>query len=124
MNTRRRISRRVFLHGAGVTLTSLPLLEAMNCPACAAAQPAASPNDLHQCHARPAHAEPVSECAGRDYELTPYLEAVKEFRNDLTVFSGLCRIPRWTAGILRSCVTSPRPHPQSDNFKNTISLDQ
>ena len=79
---------------------------------------------MHQCHARPAHAELVSDSAGRDYELTPYLEPIKEFRNDLTVFSG-SRIPRWTEAIQRNCVTSPwRRIPQSDNFKNTISLDQ
>ena len=29
------------------------------------------------------------ENAGRDYELSPYLEVVKDFRNDFTVISGL-----------------------------------
>ena len=124
MNTPRRITRRVFLRGAGVTLT-LPLLEAM-IPA--RVQAAARPPTrrmicinatlgLHTPNLFPTR-------AGRDYELTPYLEPLKEFRNDLTVFSGLSH-PEVDGGHpTELCYLTAAPHPQSDNFKNTISLDQ
>jgi len=124
MNTRRRMSRRVFLRGAGVTLT-LPWLHAMTR---ARVQAAASDPPrrmicinatlgLHTPNLFPAR-------AGRDYELTPYLEPIKEFRNDLTVFSGLSH-PEVDGGHpTELCYLTSAPHPQSDNFKNTISLDQ
>jgi hypothetical protein len=62
--------------------------------------------------------------AGKDYELTPYLEPLKEFRNDLTVFSGLSH-PEVDGGHpAELCYLTSAPHPRADNFKNTISLDQ
>lgn len=64
------------------------------------------------------------EKAGRDYELTPYLEAIKEFRDDFTVFSGLSH-PEVDGGHpAELCYLTSAPHPRADNFKNTISLDQ
>ncbi|MDA1230914.1 MAG: DUF1552 domain-containing protein, partial [Planctomycetota bacterium] len=60
----------------------------------------------------------------RDYELTPYLEPVKDFRDDLTVFSGLSH-PEVDGGHpAELCYLTSAPHPRADNFKNTISLDQ
>ncbi|OYW27055.1 MAG: hypothetical protein B7Z47_07020, partial [Chthoniobacter sp. 12-60-6] len=75
------------LRGAGVALT-LPLLEGMS-PRRAHAAVSEPPRrmicinntlGLHTPHLFPTQ-------AGRDYELTPYLEPIKEFRSDLTVFS-------------------------------------
>ena len=61
---------------------------------------------------------------GRDYELTPYLEAIKEFRDDLTVFSGLSHPDVDGGHPAELCYLTSAPHPRADNFKNTISLDQ
>ena len=61
---------------------------------------------------------------GKDYELTPYLEPIQEFRNDLTVLSGLSH-PEVDGGHpAELCYLTSAPHPRADNFKNTISLDQ
>lgn len=121
MNSHRRISRRSFLRGAGVTLT-LPLLDAMRARAAATEPPRRmicinATLGLHTPNLFP-------KGAGRDYGLTPYLEPIKEFRDDFTIFSGLCH-PQVDGGHAAelSYLTSAT-HPASDNFKNTISLDQ
>jgi hypothetical protein len=62
--------------------------------------------------------------SGKDYELTPYLEPIKEFRDEFTVFSGLSH-PEVDGGHpAELCYLTSAPHPRADNFKNTISLDQ
>jgi len=62
--------------------------------------------------------------AGKDYELTPYLEPLQEFRREFTVFSGLSH-PEVDGGHpAEMCYLTGAPHPRADNFKNTISLDQ
>src|SRR5438874_13109077 len=78
------IPRRTFLRAAGVSL-ALPCLDVH-------AQPAAKPKRRMVCICTPLglHPEfffPVK--AGKEYELTPYLEVFKEFRNEFTVVSGL-----------------------------------
>lgn len=61
---------------------------------------------------------------GRDYDVTPYLEPIQEFRNNLTIFSGLSH-PEVDGGHpAELCYLTAAPHPRADNFKNTISLDQ
>ena len=124
MTTPHRFSRRTLLRGAGVTLT-LPWLDAMSQQR---AQAAASEPPrrmicinttlgLHTPNLFPTQ-------AGRDYELTPYLEPIREFRNDLTVFSGLSH-PEVDGGHpAELCYLTAAQHPRADNFKNTISLDQ
>jgi hypothetical protein len=118
------ISRRSFLHGVGVTL-ALPLLDAMG-PRRVNAAANGPPRrmicinntlGLHTPNLFPTQ-------AGRDYDLTPYLEPIKEFRGDFTVFSGLSH-PQVDGGHpTELCYLTSAPHPGSDNFKNTISLDQ
>ncbi|OAI47709.1 hypothetical protein AYO44_09100 [Planctomycetaceae bacterium SCGC AG-212-F19] len=124
MNNDRRVCRRSFLRGVGVTLT-LPLLESMGSLRAhsAANEPPRrmicinSTLGLHTPNLFPAR-------AGRDYELTPYLEPIKDFRNDFTVFSGLSH-PQVDGGHpTELCYLTSAPHPGADNFKNTISLDQ
>lgn len=64
------------------------------------------------------------EKTGRDYALTPYLEAIEDHRNDFRVFSGLSH-PEVDGGHpAELCYLTSAPHPRADNFKNTISLDQ
>lgn len=119
-----RFSRRKLLYGAGVALT-LPLLESM-APAKGHTSVAEVPRrmicinntlGLHTPNLFPTQ-------AGRDYEMTPYLEAIKDFRDDFTVFSGLSH-PEVDGGHpAELCYLTSAPHPRADNFKNSISLDQ
>src|SRR5205814_1251639 len=66
------------------------------------------------------------EKAGKDYEMTPYLEVIKDFRQDYTVVSGLCHAGmnpgfahQASASFLTGAQGAGRP-----GFKNEISLDQ
>jgi hypothetical protein len=66
------------------------------------------------------------EAAGKDYELTPYLEVLKEFRGDFTVVSGLSHAGmspgfahQASASFLTGAQGAGRP-----GFRNAISLDQ
>src|SRR5688572_7570058 len=122
---RHRISRRFLLRGAGVALT-LPLLDAMAPRHARAAAKSEPPRrmicinttlGLHTPNLFPAQ-------TGPKYELTPYLEPVKEYRDEFTVFSGLSH-PEVDGGHpAELCYLTSAPHPRADNFKNTISLDQ
>ena len=120
-----RICRRSLLRGAGVTLT-LPLLEAMQPRSSQAAEATEPPRrmicinttlGLHTPYLFPT-------ATGRDYELTPYLESIQNFRDQFTVFSGLSH-PEVDGGHpAELCYLTSAPHPRADNFRNTISLDQ
>jgi len=66
------------------------------------------------------------EESGRNYKLTPYLEVLKDFRDDFTVFSGLSH-PGMEASGGHPCNLSfltGAPGVGRPSFKNTISLDQ
>jgi hypothetical protein len=66
------------------------------------------------------------EQSGRNYKLTPYLEVLKDFRDDFTVFSGLSH-PGMEASGGHPCNLSfltGAPGVGRPSFKNTISLDQ
>ncbi|MGV3722204.1 MAG: DUF1552 domain-containing protein [Actinomycetota bacterium] len=121
-----RIHRRAFLRGAGVTL-ALPLLDAMAPSRARAGTGATAPPRRMICinttlGLHTPNLFPVK--AGPDYELTPYLEPIRELRGDFTVFSGLSH-PQVDGGHASElCYLTASPHPTGDNFKNTISLDQ
>ena len=131
-STRQPLSRRRFLRGSGVAL-ALPFLDAM-LPRFARAQPAAAsplapgakPRRLfaieHTLGFLPANFFPRG--GGRDYVASPYLDVLKEHRNQFTVFTGVS-LPN----VLGSHPTevawlTGAPYPASSSFKNTISLDQ
>lgn len=62
--------------------------------------------------------------AGADYVLSPYLEELKTFRNDFTVFSGLSH-PACVGGhSTENCFLTGAKDPTGSGFRNTISLDQ
>jgi hypothetical protein len=123
-----RLSRRSFLRGAGVAL-SLPLLDAM-VPAFARATPGTgmpgSPRRLLAIQTNlgilPQFFWP--EGTGMDYKGSPYLDILKEYRREMTVFHGVSH-PGVDGGHLaeRSFLTAA-PHPGSGAFKNSVSLDQ
>jgi hypothetical protein len=122
------LSRRLFLRGAGVTM-ALPLLEAMT-PRSLASSPAASkaPRRMLCVDFDLSLYTPnlFPEKAGKDYQLTPYLELLKEHRNDFTVFSGLSH-PGMEASGGHPCNLSfltGAPGVGLPSFKNSISIDQ
>lgn len=123
------LSRRTFLRTSGVSL-ALPFLDAMwpSLARAAAAPGAPAPKRLVTVCASlgiyPADFFP--QAGGRDYQLTPYLETLKEHRNDFTVFSGVSHPDQAGANGHTSemtWLTSAR-HPGLGGFRNTISLDQ
>jgi hypothetical protein len=129
--TRCAISRRRFLRGAGILL-SLPMLDAMQ-PAFAAATesaadatPGGKPRRMlgicNNLGVLPDHFFPTE--SGRDYALSPYLELLKEHRNDFTVFSGVSHPDVDGGHPADNCFLTAAPHPGRGSFRNTISLDQ
>jgi hypothetical protein len=125
-----RLSRRRFLRAAGVSL-ALPCFDAW------AAHAAASPSSGA---GHPAPRRMVCVCAplglhpdnffpaqpGTGYALTPYLELLKDYRDDFTVVSGLSHAGmspgfahQATASFLTGVPGAGRP-----GFRNAISLDQ
>ena len=118
------LDRRTFLKGTGVAL-ALPWLDAMT-PARAASgglplkRRMVAINiglGLHATNLIPTQ-------VGRNYERTPYLDAIKDFRNEFTIISGTSH-PNVDGGHLaeKSFLTAA-PHPASAAFRNSISIDQ
>ncbi|MBN9692623.1 MAG: DUF1552 domain-containing protein [Verrucomicrobia bacterium] len=131
ISTRPSLSRRQFLRGTGVLL-SLPWLDAMTPAFADVVAPPANLNPggkprrfLGICNnlgLLPEHFFPTG--TGRDYLASPYLELLREHRNDFTVFSGVWH-PEVDGGHpADNCFLTAAPHPGSAGFRNTISLDQ
>jgi hypothetical protein len=130
--TRNALHRRHFLRGTGAALLGLPLLEAMS--------PLVARRIASAGNSQPSPKRFVAICAGlgfhgpflfptqpgRDYALTPYLEVLKEHRQDLTVFSGLSHPEQQGNNGHASELTwlTSAKRPGLAGFKNTISLDQ
>ena len=84
-----KLKRRTFLRAAGVSL-ALPLLDYFQPRARAGETAAAVPRRM-VCICTPLGLHPpffFPEKTGKEYELTPYLEVLKDFRSDFTVVSG------------------------------------
>ena len=83
-----KVHRRQFLGGAGVAL-ALPMLESMR-PAFAAGKPEAPRRMLAICNNLGFLGGGFFPSGtGKDYRPSPYLEILKEHRNEFTVFSGV-----------------------------------
>src|SRR3954465_15773736 len=133
VSTRPALSRRRFLKGAGIAL-SLPFLEAMRptfagaiaAKLDAATTPGGKPRRFfgicNNLGLLPPNFFPKQ--TGRDYELSPYLQILKEHRNDFTVFSGVSHPDVDGGHPADNCFLTAAPHPGSGGFRNTISLDQ
>jgi len=115
------ISRRSFLRAAGVSL-ALPWLESRGFAA-----PAKPPRRM-VCICAPLgmHAPFLfPEKAGKDYAATPYLEVLKDLRDDLTVISGLSHPEVGSSHDSIFSFLTAAPHPEiRAGFRNSISLDQ
>jgi hypothetical protein len=87
-----KLNRRTVLRGVGTGL-ALPLLESMNLPGVLAASTAAPTAPVRMACIFVANGaimdqwKPTGE--GKDYQLSPTLEPLAPFREDMTVFSGL-----------------------------------
>src|SRR5437773_4208825 len=114
------LSRRTFLRAAGVAI-ALPALEAH-------AAPGQKVPRRMVCINTPLGLHPAAffpEKAGKDYALSPYLQVVKDFREDFTVISGLSHPDVGPSHDSNFSFLTGAPHPeQRAGFKNTISLDQ
>ena len=121
------LDRRYFLKGAG-TCIALPFLDAMVPSMTArAATNAGMPRFVAMNAGLGFHAPflfPRTE--GTDYELTPYLEQIKDHRGNFTLFSGLSHPNQNGSNGHASSMTwlTSAPRPGLAGFKNTISLDQ
>jgi hypothetical protein len=118
----RRLARRCFLRGAGVSL-ALPMLD---CMSPLFAQAPAPPRRMliiaNNLGVLPKYFFPRT--AGKDYELSPYLSALAQFRSDFTVFSGLSH-PGVTGGhSADNCLLTAARGAFKSGFRNSISFDQ
>lgn len=118
--------RRRFLRAAGVTL-ALPLVESL-APRAKAGEKAAEPPRRMVCICTTLGVHPANffpEQPGRDYQLTPYLEPISEFRNEFTVISGLAHPDVGSSHDSIFSFLTAAPHPEiRGGFKNSISVDQ
>jgi hypothetical protein len=123
-NSRRGISRRTLLRGAGVSL-ALPLLDVM-APTTARAQAAGVRRRMfgicNNLGLLPGDFFPSG--AGREYTPSPYLKILEDYREHFTVLSGVSH-PNVDGGHPADIsFLTAAPHPASSSFRNTISLDQ
>jgi hypothetical protein len=113
------MNRRHFLRSTGVTL-SLPVLESI------AGEVKSIRRMVSICAPLGMHSEFFfPEQSGRDFALSPYLETVKDMRDDFTVISGLSHPGVGSShDSIYSFLTAAR-HPENRaGFRNSISLDQ
>jgi hypothetical protein len=61
---------------------------------------------------------------GRDYELSPYLRSLADYRSDFTVFSGLSHPGVVGGHSTENCFLTAARGPTRSGFRNQISLDQ
>ena len=122
--TRLTLSRRAMLKGAGISL-ALPMLNAMLpsfSKAAALVPPRRFVGMMTNMGILPQYFFPEKE--GSDYALTPYLEILKERRDQLTVFSGVS-LPGVDGGhAAEKSFLTGAPGASRGSFKNSISLDQ
>lgn len=121
------LSRRTMLRGTGVAM-SIPFLDAMTPAIATPGSPVSGelPRRILAIETTlgilPQYFFPKT--AGRDYESTPYLDRLRAFRDQLTVFSGVSHPDVDGGHPADKTFLTAAPHPGSGGFKNSISLDQ
>ena len=115
-----KTNRRTFLQAAGVSV-SLPLLESFG-----ASSVEAPPKRMIAINQDLGFIPKLffPKNAGRDYELSPYLEKITEHREQFTVFSGLSHPGVDGGHRADKTFLTAAPHPGRASFRNSISLDQ
>ena len=118
-------TRRTFLRASGVAL-ALPWLESL--ARLEGLSPKAAPPRRLVCICNPLGLHPpyfFPEKEGKDYTLSPYLDVLKDFRNDFTVMSGLSHPDIGSSHDSIFSFLTAAPHPENrGGFRNSISLDQ
>ena len=123
----RPLARRTFLRGVGATL-ALPFLDAMRpvFGAAASSNPAVPPRRMlaicTNLGVLDRHFYPTT--TGRDYDLTPYLEILKDYREQFTVISGTSLTDVTGGHSAEATFLTGAPHPGTASFRNSVSLDQ
>jgi len=119
------LDRRTLLKASGVSL-ALPLLESMN-PVLGAAAIEPPKRTVFICTTLGLYGPSLwPKTGGTNYETTEYLESVKDYRSDYTLFSGLQhegQVGRAPHNNETTWLTSARG-PGLGGFRNTISIDQ
>ncbi len=119
------ITRRHFLRSASVSL-ALPWLDGL-APRRAWGAAEGPPRRM-VCICTPLGLYPTAffpEKAGRDYVLSPYLELLKDFRQDFTVVSRLSHPEVGSSHDSLFSFLTAAPHPEiRGGFRNSISMDQ
>jgi Protein of unknown function (DUF1552) len=120
------LHRRTFLRAAGVAM-ALPLFDLPGRKQARAARADGVPRRM-VCINTPLGLHPeffFPETSGRDYKLSPYLEVLKDHRDDFTVISGLSHPDVGPSHDSNLSFLTSAPHPERRaGFRNTISLDQ
>ena len=122
-----KLDRRSFLRSSGVAV-ALPALDAMASRGAVAVDSSDSevPRRMVAINVGLGLHVPnlYPEKAGRDYEITPYLEPLRDLKENFTVISGASH-PEVDGGHQseKSFLTAV-PHPNSPGFRNSISIDQ
>ncbi len=124
------MSRRRILRNLGAVAVGLPLLDAM-CPTMyrqvGAAQAQSPRRFMAACATLGFHTPFLNPTElGADYQLTPYLQHLKQHRERLTIFSGLSHPEQQGDSGHASEMTwlTAAQRPGLAGFRNTISLDQ
>jgi hypothetical protein len=121
----RSLHRRTFLRATGISL-ALPFLESMT-PAIASSRTAPPKRLIFVCTALGLHSPNLwPKTTGPEYESTPYLELLKDHRDDFTLLSGLShedQTGRQPHDSEMTWLTAARK-PGMAGFRNTISIDQ
>ncbi|QDV82166.1 DUF1552 domain-containing protein [Planctomycetes bacterium TBK1r] len=119
------LHRRTFLRASGISL-ALPLLESMT-PAFASKQDAPPKRLVFVCTSLGLHPPKLwPKTTGKGYESTPYLDLLKNHRDDFTLFSGLShedQTGRQPHDSEMTWLTAARK-PGMAGFRNTVSIDQ
>lgn len=125
MNLSPTIQRRTFLKSAGISL-ALPLMESMN-PVLGKANVTPPKRIVFICTTLGLHPPSLwPQTPGTDYELTEYLELLREHRREFTLFSGLGhqgQFGRQPHNCEMTWLTAAHG-PGLDGFCNTVSVDQ
>ncbi len=121
------MNRRTMLRATGIAL-GLPFLERMTGHV-AAANDVGGEHDVRRmlaiCSPLGIHTPLLfPEKAGKDYEVTPYLEPLQHVRDKLSVISGLMHPDVDGGHSAEKSFLTGAIHPGQPSFQNTISVDQ
>src|SRR6185437_6879982 len=119
------LSRRTFLRAAGVSM-ALPFLDSM-LPRAEGQEAAAAPRRMICiCGSFGVYAPYFfPKTGGRNYDSTPYMDILREHREDYTVISGLSHPGSESAGHgSETTFLTGAWHPELAGFRNSISVDQ